>query len=109
MKSYSLLLSKFLVMLSKNSIDLALSSESCFSLPSKSKSFAPESVISFPSYLVPFKLFNLVGRMNSWTSSLVFSVNIYALYSILAIFCISETALLLAMYSFEALSLSLAF
>lgn len=104
----SVLVSKFLDIDSRNSNALSRESFRSRSWPSKSKSFAPDSVISLASYLAAFKLWSLELMLKSImeelppisSSSMRLSLDCMALYIIVAIFKSSLTAYPEASYSF---------
>ena len=85
-------------MLSKNARALSLASFKSFSLDNKSKSLAPDSVISLASSLADFKFCNFVFKLKSspvyiLLDSFISVVDdVCALYSIDAIFKSSLTA-----------------
>ena len=95
-----MLVSRFLDIDSRNSNALSRDILRSLSCPSKSKSLAPDSVISLASYLAAFKLCNLELTLKSIiellppisSSSMRPSLDCMALYIILEIFSSSFTA-----------------
>ena len=104
----SVFVSKLREMDSKNSRALSLDILRSLSWPSKSKSLAPDSVISLASYRAAFKLCNLEDMLKSIiellppisSSSISTSDDCIALYIIYAIFSNSLTAYPEASYNF---------
>jgi len=100
MYTCSVFVSKFLEIDSKNSKALSLDCLSSLSWPRRSKSLAPDSVISLASYLAAFKLWSLELMLKSImellppmsSSSIRLSLDCIALYIIVAILSSSFTA-----------------